>query len=317
MPASKKPAETAKAQEEAKVSPLPETPQDPVQFLIKTMTEGDAERDKGLRAPGNVERWTDIPYGPDHKYQSLDVYRPKELRGTLPVIISVHGGGWIYGSKELYQYYCMSLAQHGFAVVNYSYRLAPDYQFPACIEDENTVFQWVADHADQYGLDTDHVFAVGDTAGGNQLALYCCMLADPSFAASFSFPMAQGFRLRAVALNCGLYDLVSGAGASDGPIFQILFPNGGSPEELYRMSPNKHVTAAFPPAFVMTAKGDFLVDQAPIMVKALQEKLVPCVEKVYGTEETPLAHVFHCNMKLPEGAKCNDDECAFFRRFLD
>ena len=55
----------------------------------------------------------------------LDVYRPKlNIKGKLPVIMSVHGGGWVYGDKDVYQWYCMNLAQRGFAVVNYSYRLA-------------------------------------------------------------------------------------------------------------------------------------------------------------------------------------------------
>jgi len=322
MPLLKKPApkktaaETVKPKAKPRAKAKAKAPADPIETLIKEMTASDKKRDRGLKPPADVERWTNIPYGSDPKSQSLDVYRPKEDRGTLPVIISVHGGGWIYGSKELYQHYCMSLAQRGFAVINYSYRLAPEYKFPACIEDENAVFQWMVDHARQYGLDVDHVFAVGDSAGANQLAIYCCMLADKRYAVTYPFPLATGFRLRAVALNCGLYDLIAGASANDGPIYKILFPHGGTEAELHHMSPIEHIAPAFPPAFVMTAKGDFLVQQAPALVKALQAQQVPCVEKVYGTEEEPLAHVFHCNMKLPQAKVCNDDQCAFFRRFL-
>ena len=290
---------------------------DPIEAMIREMAAADKKRDRGLKPPKDVERFVDIPYGADPKTQSLDVYRPRELRGTLPVIVSVHGGGWIYGDKELYQHYCMSLAQRGFAVVNYTYRLAPAHKYPACMEDCNTVFQWVADHAREYGLDTDHVFAVGDSAGGNQLAVYACILTNPAYAATYPFPVARGFKLRAVALNCGLYDLFMGASAMDNEIYKILFPHKGSEAELHHMSPNEHVTAAFPPAFVMTARGDFLVDQAPVMAQALKDKLVPVVEKVYGTETEPLAHVFHCNMKLPQAQVCNDEQCAFFRRFLD
>ena len=63
------------------------------------------------------------------KWQKLDVYRQKDATGKLPVIVSVHGGGWVYGDKERYQFYCMDLAERGFAVVNFSYRLAPEYKF--------------------------------------------------------------------------------------------------------------------------------------------------------------------------------------------
>ena len=94
----------------------------------------DTIRDRGLQAPKDIVRFDNLPYGTDPRWQTLDVYRPKNAGGTaLPVIVSVHGGGWVYGDKNLYQYYCMSLAQHGFAVVNFSYRLAPRHKFPAAL----------------------------------------------------------------------------------------------------------------------------------------------------------------------------------------
>ena len=114
-------------------------------FLLRSAFErGDNKRDAGLETPEDIRRYDDIAYGGDARWQVLDVYRPKNETGKLPVIVSVHGGGWVYGDKERYQYYCMSLAQHGFAVVNYTYRLAPKFKFPASLEDTNLVFRWRA-----------------------------------------------------------------------------------------------------------------------------------------------------------------------------
>ncbi|MCD7918297.1 MAG: alpha/beta hydrolase [Clostridiales bacterium] len=136
-------------------------------------TEGDNIRDAGLTTPEDIRRYDDIPYGPDPQWQVLDVYRPRAAEGQkLPVIVSVHGGGWVYGDKERYQFYCMNLAQRGFAVVNFTYRLAPEFQFPAPLEDTNLVFTWVLTHGEVYGFDTGHVFGVGDSAGGHLLGLY-------------------------------------------------------------------------------------------------------------------------------------------------
>ncbi len=72
---------------------------------------------------------------------------PRAAVGALPVIISIHGGGWFYGSKELYSHYCMRLAARGFAVVNFSYRLAPEDKYPAAVQDICTVLHWVQRHA--------------------------------------------------------------------------------------------------------------------------------------------------------------------------
>ena len=135
--------------------------------------------------------------------QVLDVYRPKDTEGNLPVIVSVHGGGWVYGDKELYQYYCMSIAQRGFAVVNFTYRLAPEYQFPAPMEDTNSVFAWILDNKDKYGMDVANLFAVGDSAGGQILSLYADICTNAEYAKEYDFQVPEGLKIKAVALNCG------------------------------------------------------------------------------------------------------------------
>jgi len=88
--------------------------------------KGDAERDAGLTVPEGLVRHLDIPYGED-PMQKLDVYYPEGTEKALPTIISIHGGGWFYGSKELYAHYCTRLAKRGFTVVNFNYRLAPEH----------------------------------------------------------------------------------------------------------------------------------------------------------------------------------------------
>ena len=153
-------------------------------IVRKTFAVGDMIRDAGLTTPDDIQRFDNIVYGEDKVWQSLDVYRPKaiNIEEKLAVIVSVHGGGWVYGDKKTYQFYCMSLAQRGFAVVNFSYRLAPKSKFPASIIDTNLVFGWILDHAEEYGFDTENVFAVGDSAGAHMLGLYTNLCTNPKYA---------------------------------------------------------------------------------------------------------------------------------------
>lgn len=282
-------------------------------FIRHTWGKGDRKRDAGLTTPEDIKRFDDISYGENTKYQVLDVYRPKNAEGVLPVIVNFHGGAWVYGDKELYQFYCMNLAQHGFAVVNASYRLAPEYKFPAAMLDMNRVLVWTLRNAQKYGLDTDNMFAVGDSAGAHLLTLYCAAMGKATYAYNYGMQIPEELSFRAICLNCGVYamDGISLDDNRNRTLLKEFLPEKGSRKEMKLIAPFLYMTKYFPPTYVMTAQGDFLKEQAPLMDKKLEELGVEHVFKIYGTEEKPLTHVFHCNMNLEEGKICNDEECAF------
>lgn len=287
-------------------------------FVRAAFKEGDDLRDAGLTTPEDIIRYDGIAYGPDPHWQSLDVYRPKAAAGeTLPVIVSVHGGGWVYGDKERYQFYCMDLAQRGFAVVNFTYRLAPEYQFPASLEDTNLVFTWALAHGEAYGFDLKHIFAVGDSAGAHILGLYAGICTNPAYAAQFPFRVPEGFAPAALGLNCGAYVIDLDEGGSDGltrALMEDFLPEKGSAKELELISVPDHVTKRYPPVFLMTCTGDFLQAQAPVLAAKLAACSIPFVYRFYGDAEHELGHVFHCNIKTEDARRCNDEECGFFRR---
>lgn len=287
-------------------------------MVRENFTKADNIRDEGLMTPEDIVRFDNILYGTDSKWQCLDVYRPKEEKGCLPVIVSVHGGGWVYGDKERYQFYCMSLAQRGFAVVNFTYRLAPEYKYPASLEDTNLVFSWVLEHGAEYGFDTENIFAVGDSAGAHMLSLYCAACTNPEYAACYKFSIPNGFVPKAIALNCGVYRIQLHTGDTDSQTEKLMedfLPEKGSDEELEKINVENHITEKFPPVFCMTAVGDFAKNQMPFLVAKLEECNVPFVYRFYGSAENRLGHVFHCNMKSSAASLCNDEECSFFHEF--
>lgn len=298
----------------------------------------DQARDAGLEEPADVVAFKDIPYGDFGDWNLLDLYMPKDaaeknLANTddakkLPVIISIHGGAFVYGQKETYKFYLMSLAERGFAVVNFNYRLAPEFKFPAALEDTDAVVHWVKDNAGKYNLDAENIFMVGDSAGANYAALYSIYCVNPEYArkvqdaakswygkqARINPPLA--FKPRAVALNCGLYDVTNDRD-NHADIMVDLF--GEHLEECCEyLNVMNYLTADFPPAFVMTGEYDFLKLQNHHMAKALSNLGLPHVFKSYGTPETKeISHVFHVNMNLPLAHLCNDEECEFFKKLID
>ena len=279
----------------------------------KMCEESDAKRDEGLTTPPEIERFDDIKYGTDENWQVLDVYRPKALSGKLPVIVSFHGGGWVYGDKKVYQFYCMELAKHGFAVVNYSYRLAPEHRFPAPFEDTNMVFEWVMKNAGQYGFDLDNLFAVGDSAGAMGIALYACICTDKEYAKMYSFNVPEGLKFRGLALNCGIYQ------TKDAGIIKSMkdfLEKKDYPAILDKFSVVDLVNKDFPPCYIMTSNEDFLREEPKALMESLDRVGVKYRYKLYGDEEHPLGHVFHCDVKSELAAQPNDDECNFFKELM-
>ena len=173
---------------------------DKIMQMRREWAENDAKRDELLVVPEGLTRHLDIPYGEDD-LQKLDVYYPEGTEEALPTIISIHGGGWFYGSKELYAHYCMDLALRGFTVVNFSYRLAPEHKYPAALQDCCSVLHWVRSNAEKYKIDLNNIFTVGDSAGGQLNFQLLTMLSNPAFAALFPFKAPEGFRVNAVGLN--------------------------------------------------------------------------------------------------------------------
>ena len=276
---------------------------------------GDAKRDAGISIPEGLTLEMDLRYGPDPE-NLLDVYYPVGTEKKLPTIISIHGGGWCYGSKDLYSHYCLRLAARGFAVVNFDYRLAPEHKYPAPLEDCCNMLSWVLEHGQQYHIDTNNLFLVGDSAGGQLAFQLLTMLNSGKYSAMFPFSPPAGIRFRACGLNCGCYFMPVSRmvpPGKAGKIFEAYFP-----EDYMRCVPSlqahKYVRKGFPPAFITTAPNDYLRMMAPPLHILLRMKGIKSVLRVYGEKSRKdIGHVFHLNCHLEEADRCNDDQCAFFR----
>jgi acetyl esterase/lipase len=104
-----------------------------------------------------------------HPRHKLDLYLPEKADGPLPVIVWVHGGAWLGGSKDNPP--PLPLLRHGYAVASINYRLSQHARFPAQIEDCKPAIRWLRANAPKYHLDADHIGVWGASAGGHLVAL--------------------------------------------------------------------------------------------------------------------------------------------------
>ena len=274
----------------------------------------DKKRDAAIPLPEGITECRNISYGSFGNDNLLDVYYPEGATDPLPTIVSIHGGGYVYGSKEIYRRYGMDMARRGFAFVNFNYRLSPKWKFPTPLHDTNSVLEWVSKNCHRYYLDPNRIILVGDSAGAQLASQYAVMHTNPEYAAGFDMKLPK-VTIRCVGLFCGMYDVSSLAKAPRRGLHMDYL--GKLPPEDPRFQVLESVTNAYPPAFIATFSGDFLRENARPMYEFLAEKGIPAQWKCYGApDDKQIGHVYHINILKPEAVQCNDDAAAFFRQHV-
>ncbi len=126
-------------------------------------------------APADIRFARDIAYGP-HPRHRLDVYAPARVDAAVPVVLFVHGGGFVDGEKDrtpqVHSNVCRYFARRGIVAVNMSYRLAPEALFPSGTDDVAAAAGWVRQHISEWGGDANRLFLMGHSAGATHAGLY-------------------------------------------------------------------------------------------------------------------------------------------------
>ena len=292
--------------------------------MRKAWADADARRDEGLTEPDDIVKFRNISYGSFNKWNLLDLYIPEDKNinankagCALPVIVSIHGGGFFYGDKELYRFYCMHLAQSGFAVVNYNYRLAPEFKFPAPLEDAAAVLRWISENAEKYNLDKHNIFMTGDSAGAQLVSQMGCILTNKRYSDLFKLVLPKDLRIGAVSLACGVYSFPS---SQDTELISDMQRDYFGDLRLLddeKVKVQKYITQEYPPAFVFSSYCDFLYAECEPMAKLISARGGQAEYRIFGSEDRPdIGHVFHVNMKLEEGEKANIAQIGFFREHI-
>jgi len=213
------------------------------------------------------------------------IYRPQGDRPRgLPCLVYFHGGGWVVGDLDTHDHVCRYLAYGAEAlVVSVDYRLAPEHKFPAALDDCVAAVQWVADTANELGIDRERIAIGGDSAGGNLAAATAIVLRDnggPALALQLLIYPATDF----TADNDSLHDNANGyllTRDAMGVFTDLYLPNHKARSDP-RASPQLHNNhERLPRAFVQTAEFDPLRDEARTYAETLMAAGCPVEYKCY------------------------------------
>jgi acetyl esterase/lipase len=190
----------------------------------------------------------------------MDIYRPKNSPEKLPAIVCIHGGGWGKGAKIHHRNIAQALAAEGYVTASIDYRLSGEAKFPAHIHDCKAAVRFLRANATEFGVDADHIGAIGHSAGGHLAALLATSAGVAELdgdGGNAEFSSA----IQAVVPMGGQTDFMSERNrekSANAAIWQEFL--GGSQDEVpetYRLaSPLAHLDKNDPPVWLITGEKD-------------------------------------------------------------
>ncbi|MER7192790.1 alpha/beta hydrolase [Streptomyces flaveolus] len=232
-----------------------------------------------IAKPDVEEEWITVSGGPTGSVRAR-IVRPAGATGTLPVVLYIHGAGWVFGNAHTHDRLVRELAVGaGAAVVFPEYDLSPEARYPVAIEQNFTVARWIVEQGADKALDGTRLAVAGDSVGGNMTAALTLMakerggvplvqqvlfypVTDASFDTASYHQFAEGYFLRRDGMQW-FWDQYTTDEAERARI--TASPLRATTEQL----------TGLPPALVITGEADVLRDEGEAYANKLREAGVP------------------------------------------
>ncbi|WP_406186442.1 alpha/beta hydrolase [Streptomyces sp. NBC_01006] len=267
------PAATALAEATAKPPFLFQLPPAEGRKAVDEIQSGE------IAKPDVDEEWVTVPGGPTGEVKTR-IVRPAGASGALPVIVYIHGAGWVFGNAHTHDRLVRELAVGtGAAVVFPEYSLSPEHRYPVAIEQNWTVARWVVTDGAAHGLDATRIAVAGDSVGGNMSIALTLMakerggldlrqqvlfypVTDAAFDTGSYQQFASGYYLRRDGMQW----------------FWDQYTTDPAERAQITASPLRATTGqltGLPPALVITAEADVLRDEGEAYADKLRSAGVP------------------------------------------
>ncbi len=269
-------------------------------------------------------------YDPAHM---LNLYYPADFcgkEGSLPSIIYIHGGGWMYGSADISDRYLGYLASRGFAVMAMNYRLLQQGDLQEMMSDISGAMDWLGKYGPVRGFDLSRVLVCGDSAGGHLSILTTCLSRSEELrkiynvgkfpfeisAVSVSSPVAETGRLYIAASE----DTELGKGTAAAYVDMMLGKQGLSAPWKGHMAASEIIPGIkMPPVHIIDSENDALAAHTGYLREVLDSNGIP-YELFYKSKEEGihLLHVFNIShWEWHESIEANESMLAFFRKVIE
>lgn len=284
--------------------------------------------------PSGAFRVSDLSYGDEYPNSHLDIwYPPGNKRKGGPVVIFLHGGGFLFGDKSNGDPLALSadpetsifaeILAAGFCLVSADYALAPEYRHPVQIRQLDQVLAFLLDNSARFGLDMDNVVLMGGSAGANLVEMYGLALGNTTYAATVGVgPAIEPTRVKAVVIDEAALDVES-YGDSD---MNLLTRTWLGEEDIFSspaalsVDVPSNIIGDYPPAFIITSNAEpWFPASAQKLRNALERHGLDYEYYEQCTDVEKLEHGFLNRLTTsPSARECMDRLLAFLKaRSLD
>lgn len=300
----------------------------PGSFIINKMFSGPVQiQDKKnyTLATRTVSRQMNIKYKSVYKKNELDLYYPKNVKGTVPVVFWVHGGGYVGGDKSGMEEFAVYLAHYSkVAVVAINYELAPDLHYPGQVNQISEAYQYLEKNRKKFPqLDFSKIFFGGDSAGAQIAGQFVAIQTNSDYAKEMNItPLIGKDALKGYISYCGPLDLKKITSQTSEDKFMKFFvntvawallgnKNWKNSIELEQSSLVQHITKNFPPSYVTDGNMYSFQEQGVAFTEKLKSLNLPVKSLFYKDLEKQISHEYQFSYNTDEAKECLNQTIDF------
>ncbi len=297
----------------------------PTVLFLRKMLSGDVE----LKYPADceeeklkVEIQSNLTYPSVHGKNYYDLYLPKNIEHKVPVIIWIHGGGFIAGGKDGTKNWSKMFADAGYAVAAVDYEYAPEISYPEQPRQIQEFIKELKKRADEgLPIDINRVYLAGDSAGAH-IAAQCALCAtNPDFGNEIGIKSElHSDELKGTLLYCGPYNIEM-IFSLDNKFAQFIFgkigwaffgtPRWRKNHMLKTTTVKDYVTSEFPPSFITDGNKGSFEKEGRELAEKLKNLGVMTSELFFDESEGEIGHVYQYDLSSKAGYVCYQKTLEF------
>ena len=295
----------------------------PLSIFVHSMAKGDKNFNASHKTFGTYNIKKDLNYLSDgEKSHLLDIYTNPEKRNGI-LLFYVHGGGYVHGKKDDHQVFCSWFVEKGFDVVAINYRLGDtdgSISIMDQVKDTLAALNFVEENKHYYGIKTDNLFLVGDSAGGHICLMVDILLKEKSVQDYYKLDSIPNINVKGIALNSTMYDFFSVRKKAMGFLYKSgcrwMLSNNYKDDEFIKLnSPRYYFQNGFKPVplFASTSYHDYFNSHTLKLARDCKEFGIELDYLFEASTNKSIGHVYnHFHFETEEGKRCNQRMVDFF-----